>query len=294
MATDFGRVITAMVTPFDKDFSVNYDLAKKLARHLVQSGSDGLVICGTTGESPTLTKEEKLELFRIVVEEIGGEATVIASTGSYDTAGSISLTQSAEKLGVDGLLLVTPYYNKPSQEGLYQHFKSIAFSTNLPVMLYDIPGRSVIGLAPATVARLAEIPNIIALKEAHSSMDQISELRRNLPDHFAIYSGDDSLTLPMLSLGSKGVISVASHIVGPRLKEMINAFLAGNVTLANQIHLELYPVFSGLFITSNPVPVKAALNMLGWQVGPPRLPLVEATPQEKDSIKKMLGQVKMF
>lgn len=294
MATDFGRVITAMVTPFDKDLTVNYDLAKKLARHLVQSGSDGLVICGTTGESPTLTKEEKLELFRIVVEEIGGEATVIASTGSYDTAGSISLTQSAEKMGVDGLLLVTPYYNKPSQEGLYQHFKSIACSTNLPVMLYDIPGRSVIGLSPATVARLAEIPNIIALKEAHSSMDQVSELRRRLPDYFAIYSGDDSLTLPMLSLGSKGVISVASHIVGPRLKEMVNAFLAGNVTLANQIHLELYPVFSGLFITSNPVPVKAALNMLGWQVGPPRLPLVEATPEEKESIKKMLGQVKML
>jgi len=294
LATDFGRVITAMVTPFDKDLTVNYDLAKKLARHLVQSGSDGLVICGTTGESPTLTKEEKLELFRIVVEEIGGEATVIASTGSYDTAGSISLTQSAEKLGVDGLLLVTPYYNKPSQEGLYQHFKSIACSTNLPVMLYDIPGRSVIGLAPATVAQLAEIPNIVALKEACSSMDQVSELRRRLPDYFAIYSGDDSLTLPMLSLGSKGVISVASHIVGPRLKEMVNAFLAGNVTLANQIHLELYPVFSGLFITSNPVPVKAALNMLGWQVGPPRLPLVEATPEEKESIKKMLGQVRMF
>ncbi len=294
MAIDFGRVITAMVTPFDKDLTVNYDLAKKLARHLVQSGSDGLVICGTTGESPTLTKEEKLELFRIVVEEIGGEATVIASTGSYDTAGSISLTQSAEKLGVDGLLLVTPYYNKPSQEGLYQHFKSIACSTNLPVMLYDIPGRSVIGLSPATVARLAEIPNIVALKEAYSSMDQVSELRRSLPDYFAIYSGDDSLTLPMLSLGSKGVISVASHIVGPRLKEMVNAFLAGNVTLANQIHLELYPVFSGLFITSNPVPVKAALNMLGWQVGPPRLPLVEATPEEKESIKKMLGQVKML
>jgi 4-hydroxy-tetrahydrodipicolinate synthase len=294
LAIDFGRVITAMVTPFDKDLTVNYDLAKKLARHLVQSGSDGLVICGTTGESPTLTKEEKLELFRIVVEEIGGEATVIASTGSYDTAGSISLTQSAEKLGVDGLLLVTPYYNKPSQEGLYQHFKSIACSTNLPVMLYDIPGRSVIGLSPATVARLAEIPNIVALKEAYSSMDQVSELRRSLPDYFAIYSGDDSLTLPMLSLGSKGVISVASHIVGPRLKEMVNAFLAGNVTLANQIHLELYPVFSGLFITSNPVPVKAALNMLGWQVGPPRLPLVEATPEEKESIKKMLGQVKML
>ncbi|HAU31501.1 MAG: 4-hydroxy-tetrahydrodipicolinate synthase [Desulfotomaculum sp. 46_296] len=294
MATDFGRIITAMVTPFDKDLTVNYDLAKKLARHLVQSGSDGLVICGTTGESPTLTKEEKLELFRIIVEEIGGEATVIASTGSYDTAGSISLTQSAEKLGVDGLLLVTPYYNKPSQEGLYQHFKSIACSTNLPVMLYDIPGRSVINLSPATVARLAEIPNIIALKEAYSSMDQVSELRRKLPDYFAIYSGDDSLTLPMLSLGSKGVVSVASHIVGPRLKEMVNSFLSGNVTLANQIHLELYPVFSGLFITSNPVPVKAALNMLGWQVGPPRLPLVEATPEEKESIKRMLGQVKML
>lgn len=294
LVTDFGRVLTAVVTPFDKDMAVNYDQARKLARHLAEAGSDGLVVAGTTGESPTLSREEKIELFRVIVEEVGGQATVLAGTGSYDTAGSVALTQAAEKVGVDGVMLVAPYYNKPSQEGLYQHFKTIAKSTNLPVLLYNIPGRTGVNLLPATVARLAEIENIVAIKEAAGSMDQVSELRRLLPDHFAIYSGDDSLTLPMLSLGAKGVVSVASHVVGPRIKEMVNAFMAGNVTLATQIHLQLYPIFRGLFITTNPVPVKAALNMLGFQVGPPRLPLVEATPAEKESIKKVLAELKLL
>jgi 4-hydroxy-tetrahydrodipicolinate synthase len=283
-----------MITPFDKDMAVNYDMARKLARYLADTGSDGLVVAGTTGESPTLSKEEKLELFRVVVEEVGGRVTVLAGTGSYDTAGSVALTQAAEKVGVDGVMLVCPYYNKPSQEGLYQHFKTVAKSTHLPVLLYNIPGRTGVNMLPATVARLAEVENIVAIKEAAGSMDQVSELRRLLPDGFAIYSGDDSLTLPMLSLGAKGVVSVASHIVGQRIKEMINAFMAGNVTLATQIHLELYPVFKGLFITSNPVPVKAALNMLGHQVGPPRLPLVEATAAERESIKKMLAEAKLL
>jgi len=294
LATDFGRVLTAMVTPFEKDFSVNFDLAGKLARYLVQSGSDGLVVSGTTGESPTLSSEEKIELFRVIVEEVGGEATVIAGTGSYDTAGSVNLTRAAERVGVDGLLLVAPYYNKPSQEGLYQHYKAVAKSINLPVMLYNIPGRTGVNVSPETVARLAEIDNIVALKEAAGSMDQVSELRRLLPDNFAIYSGDDSLTLPMMALGAKGVVSVAAHVVGPRLKEMVNAFLAGNFTLATQIHQELFPVFKGLFITTNPVPVKAALNLLGWQVGIPRLPLVKATVAEKESIKRMLSEAKLL
>jgi len=294
LATVFGRMLTAMVTPFDKDMALHSEQAKKLARHLAESGSDGLVVAGTTGESPSLSNEEKIKLFHAIVEEVGGQTTVIAGTGSYDTASSVALTQAAEKIGVDGIMLVAPYYNKPSQEGLYQHFKAVAQSTNLPVLLYNIPGRTGVNMLPLTVARLAAIENIVAIKEAAGSMDQVSELRRLLPDHFYIYSGDDSLTLPMLSLGAKGVISVASHIAGPRLKEMINAFVAGNTTLATQIHLELYPIFKGLFIATNPVPVKTALNMLGYQVGAPRLPLVEATAAEKESIKKMLGELKLL
>ncbi|MFZ5651181.1 MAG: 4-hydroxy-tetrahydrodipicolinate synthase [Bacillota bacterium] len=294
MVNDFGRVLTAMITPFNKDMAVDYNVARKLARHLAQSGSDGLVICGTTGESPTLTKEEKIELFRVVVEEVGGQSVVIAGTGGYSTASSVELTQAAEKVGVDGVMLVCPYYNKPSQEGLYQHFKAIASSTHLPVMLYNIPGRTGVNMLPATVARLAEIPNIIAIKEAAGSIDQVSELRRTLPDSFAIYSGDDSFTLPMLALGAKGIVSVVSHVAGPQIKQMVNAFISGNTTLAAQIHLQLTPIFRGLFITTNPVPVKAAMNILGWQAGVPRLPLVEATAAEKETIKKALAELKLI
>lgn len=289
LAIDFGRLLTAMVTPLTKDLSVDYEQTKKLARYLVESGSEGLVVAGTTGESPTLTKDEKIELFKIVVEEIGGQAVVIAGTGGNNTAESIALTQAAEKSGVDGVMLVGPYYNKPSQEGLYQHFKMVAESTDLPVMLYNIPGRTAVNILPATVERLAQIENIVAIKEASGSMDQVSELRCILPDNFSIYSGDDALTLPLMALGGKGIISVSAHIVGPKMKEMINAFTSGNITMAIKLHLELFPVFKAMFVTTNPVPVKAALNMLGKQVGMPRLPLVEASAEEKETIKKVLA-----
>lgn len=294
MNVDFGRVLTAMVTPFHKDLSINLSQARKLARHLVASGSDGLVIAGTTGESPTLTKDEKIELYRAVVEEVGGKAVVLAGTGGNSTADSIALTRAAEKVGVDGVMLVVPYYNKPSQEGIYQHFKAVAGSTELPVMLYNIPGRTAVNLLPVTVAKLAEVNNIVAIKEAGGSMDQVSELRKLLPDRFAIYCGDDSLTLPMLALGGKGVVSVVSHLVGDRLQEMVNAFTSGNTTLANEIHLELFPLFKGLFIATNPVPVKTALNLKGWEVGATRLPLVEATPAERASIKELMENFNLF
>ncbi|BAF59469.1 dihydrodipicolinate synthase/N-acetylneuraminate lyase [Pelotomaculum thermopropionicum SI] len=294
MISDFGRLVTAMVTPFNKDLSVNYNLTRKLARYLVQSGSDGLVVAGTTGESPTLSREEKVELFRVVVDEVGGRATVIAGTGSNSTSESISLTQAAQKVGVDAVMLVVPYYNKPSQEGLYRHFKAVAESTDLPIMLYNVPGRTSVNILPQTVARLAEIDNIVAIKEAGGNMDQISEMRRLLPDGFNVYSGDDSLTLPVLSLGGKGVVSVVSHLVGGRIQEMINAYTSGNTTLATEIHLELFPLFKGMFITTNPVPVKTALSLMGWEVGATRPPLAEASPAEKESIKNLLESMKLI
>lgn len=289
MTVDFGRVLTAMVTPFDNDLQVDIPKAKKLARYLVENGSDGLVVCGTTGESPTLNKEEKLKLFEAVVEEVGGEAVVIAGTGSYNTAESISLTQAAEKTGVDGIMLVAPYYNKPSQEGLYQHFKTIASSTKLPIMLYNIPGRTGINVLPDTVVRLAEdTNNIVAIKEAAGSMDQVSELRNRLPENFAIYSGDDSLTLPILALGGKGVVSVASHIIGSRMQEMVEAFAKGNVSVAARLHTELFPIFKGMFITTNPVPVKTALNLKGINVGGVRLPLQNISENDKEKLRTLL------
>ncbi|MBO8128837.1 MAG: 4-hydroxy-tetrahydrodipicolinate synthase [Peptococcaceae bacterium] len=290
MTVDLGRLLTAMVTPFTKDYKLNIPLAKKLAQHLVNNGSDGIVVAGTTGESPTLSKEEKLELIRAVVDEIGGKATVVAGTGSYSTRDSIVLTQAAEKLGVDAVMLVCPYYNKPSQEGLYQHFKAIAESTNLPVILYNVPGRTAVNLMPETVARLALIENIVAVKEAAGSIDQVTEIKRRVPESFAVYSGDDSFTLPVLALGGKGVISVVSHLAGKQMAEMINAFVAGNTTLSAKLHRDLFPLMKGMFITANPVPVKAALNLLGWNVGPPRLPLVEANNEEKNKLKTLLQE----
>lgn len=290
LAIDFGRLLTAMVTPFDKDLSVNYEQVKKIARYLVETGSEGLVVAGTTGESPTLSKDEKIELFRVVVEEVGGKAIVIAGTGGNSTADSIALTQAAEKVGVDGVMLVAPYYNKPSQEGLYQHFKTVAESTELPVMLYNIPGRTAVNLLPPTVIKLSEIENIVAIKEASGILDQISEIRRSVPDSFDIYSGDDSMTLPVMALGGKGIVSVAGHVAGSQIKEMINAFTAGNVTMAIKLHMSLFPVFKAMFVATNPVPVKAALNMLGLDAGAPRLPLVEASEVEKNAIKKILEE----
>ncbi len=283
-----------MVSPFDKNRELNLPMAKKLARHLVDTGSDGLVVCGTTGEAPTLSKAEKLELFRTVVDEVGGRATVVAGTGSYSTAEAVALTQAAEKLGMDGVMLVCPYYNKPSQEGLYQHFKAVAESTNLPVMVYNIPGRTAVNLLPETCARLAAVKNVVAVKEAGGSTDQATELRRVLPDYFHLYSGDDSMTLPLLAVGGKGVVSVAAHLVGKKIQEMINAFTSGNITLAAKLHAGLFPLIKGLFMTTNPVPVKAALAMVGLNAGPPRLPLVEATEQEKEKLRGLLREAQLL
>lgn len=285
---EFGRVLTAMVTPFNKEGEVDYETAGKLARRLVENGSDGMVVAGTTGESPTLSETEKLRLFGTVVEAVGGKAVVIAGTGTNDTQKSVELTKEAEQTGVDGIMAVAPYYNKPPQEGLYRHYRAIAEATSLPVMIYNVPGRTGVNIFPATMARLAEIDNIIALKEAAGDLNQAAEMVRVLPKNFLVYSGDDSITLPMLSVGGVGVVSVASHLVGRRITSMVNDYLQGAVEKASQAHNELLPLFKALFLTTNPIMVKAALNLLGINVGPTRLPLVEATESELDALKEVL------
>lgn len=266
-----------MITPFSADGSVNYAMAEQLAVHLAENGSDTLVVCGTTGESPTLTWDEEFELFRVIQAAVAGRARVMAGTGSNSTQEAIVATQKAQALGLDGSLQVVPYYNKPPQEGLYQHFRAIAEAApEMPIMLYNVPGRTSQNLLPETVARLAEIPNIVAIKEASGNLDQVSQVRRSTPDGFAIYSGDDSLTLPMLSVGGCGVVSVASHLVGNDLQQMIQSFEAGQVAQATQLHLKLLPLCKTLFVTTNPIPVKAALKLAGWAVGDCRLPLCAA------------------
>lgn len=270
----FGRVLTAMVTPFAADGSVDYAVAERLADYLVSNGSDGLVVCGTTGESPTLSWQEEFQLFKTVKGAVGDRAKVLAGTGSNSTSEAIEATQQAQALGLDGSLQVVPYYNKPSQAGLYQHFSQIAAAVpEFPIMLYDIPGRTGCALAVDTTARLAEISNIVAIKEASGSLDQASQVRYHTPAEFGIYSGDDSLTLPVLSVGGSGVVSVASHLVGPQLQKMIRAYEDGDTRLATKIHLQLLPLFKVLFVTTNPVPVKLALTQQGWPVGAVRSPL---------------------
>lgn len=291
---NFGRVLTAMITPFQADGSVNYAVAEKLAVHLVEHGTDTVVVCGTTGESPTLSWEEEFELFQVIKKAVSGKAKVMAGTGSNSTKEAIAATQKADTLGLDGSLQVVPYYNKPPQEGLYQHFCAIAqASPNLPLMLYNIPGRTGQNLLPETVARLSEVPNIVAIKEASGSLDQVSEVRRLTPPEFQIYSGDDSLTLPMLAVGAKGVVSVASHLVGIQLQEMIRAFEAGQVQQATQIHLKLLPLFKALFVTTNPIPLKAALSLQGWEVGSVRLPLCAPDESIRVKLTEILNQLEL-
>lgn len=287
----FGRLITAMVTPFDTELKVDYDKAGELAERLVKEGSDGLLVAGTTGESPTLTDEEKLELYRVVKEAVGRRAKVIAGTGTNCTAKSIELTKKAEEVGVDGILLVAPYYNKPPQEGLYRHFRAVAEATDLPVLLYNIPSRSAVNLEAKTVARLAEVPNIVGIKEASGNMGQVAEIVRLTGGEFLVYSGNDSDTLSILALGGVGVISVASHLAGPMMKEMIEAYVKGEVSRAAELNAKLAPLFKVLFITTNPIPVKAALEMVGFPVGAPRPPLVEATSDQKAAIGKVLEEL---
>jgi 4-hydroxy-tetrahydrodipicolinate synthase len=283
------KMLTAMITPYHPDLQVNYAGALRIAEHLVKTGSDGIIVGGTTGESPVLSKEEKLELFATVKSGISSQVEVWAGTGSYDTQATIRLSRDAEKTGVDGLLLVVPYYSKPSPEGLYQHFKAIAESVSIPIMLYNIPSRTGINMLPETVARLASIENIVSLKESTGNMDQLSQLKNILPESLAIYSGDDALTLPMLALGAAGVVSIASHLVGPDIKQMLTAFSEGNLKRSQELHNYLYPMFKGLFITANPVPVKEALNLLGMNVGGLRLPLVSANEEEITQLKKLLA-----
>ena len=285
-----GQLITAMITPMHKDGSVNYGQAIQLAQRLSENGSDGVVLSGTTGESPTLSFEEKVKLFAEVTDALGGEVEIIAGTGSNSTADTIALTKAAESAGVDGIMLVTPYYNKPSQAGLYEHFKTVASQTSLPIMLYNVPGRTNVNILPETVARLAEIENIVAIKEASGSLDQVSVLKTLVPDDFLIYSGDDSLTLPILAVGGAGVVSVVSHLVGREIKAMIDAFFAGKVKDALEMHLQLMPLFKAMFITTNPVPVKRALEYLGVETGPLRLPLVDLSEKEAQTIKEILFQ----
>ncbi|NLI92169.1 MAG: 4-hydroxy-tetrahydrodipicolinate synthase [Peptococcaceae bacterium] len=287
----FGRVLTAMVTPFNDMLEVNYEAAARIAKHLAANGSDGIVVAGTTGETPNLTKEEKINLFKEVKQAVGNSSKVIAGVGTYSTKESVELVNKISGCELDGIMAVVPYYNKPSQEGLYQHFKAIAEATELPVMLYNIPGRTVINLLPQTVKRLAEIPNIVCIKEAAGVMDQVSELRSILPDSFAIYSGDDSLTLPMLSLGCSGIVSVASHLIGNQIKKMIEAFLQGDIHKALQWHLLLLPVFKGMFIATNPVPVKYLLNEIGLNAGGYRLPIVGPTASEQAFLKELLSSI---
>lgn len=286
----FGRLVTAMVTPFDEQLQVDRAKTEALVEHLIATGTTGLVVAGTTGESPTLTAQEKLDLYRHVVEIVDGRIPVIAGTGSNNTAASIEMTKKAADTGVDGIMLVVPYYNKPSQEGLYQHFKTIAESVNLPVMLYNIPGRSVINMTTETVVRLAEdVTNIVAIKEAGVDLSQMSFIIDRTPDDFTLYTGDDKMTLPCMSVGGHGVVSVASHVIGNEMTEMINKFVEGDIAGASALHRKLLPIFEGLFIAANPTPVKEALALQGVQTGGVRLPLVGLTEQEKSYVKSLFA-----
>ena len=290
MAIDFGRVITAMVTPFDTEGNVHYAEAERLAAYLADNGSDGIVVCGTTGESPTLSWDEEYQLFQVVQKAVAGKAKVIAGTGSNSTSEAIEATQKAAKLGVDASLQVVPYYNKPSQLGIYGHFEAIAKACDLPMMLYNIPGRTGQGLEPETIAKLAQVAGIVAIKESTGNIDIASQIRSLTPPEFKIYSGDDSLTLPMLAIGGSGVVSVASHLVGNQIQQMIAAFESGQNQLATQLHIKMLPLFKGLFFAPNPMPVKAALKLQGWEVGGLRLPMCELPAESLPQLQQLLQQ----
>ncbi len=280
-----------MITPFTENGDVDFDEAARLAAHLADHGSDALVICGTTGESPTLTWDEEYELFQVVRDAVAGKAKVIAGTGSNSTREAIEATRKAARLGLDGSLQVVPYYNKPSQAGLYKHFADIAACSDLPILLYNIPGRTGANLLPETVVQLAQVPSIVAIKEASGSMDAVSAIRHHAPTDFGIYAGDDSLTLPMLALGSQGVVSVASHLVGIQIQAMIRAFKQGDPQTATRIHLNLFPLFKVLFVETNPIPVKAALSLQGWKVGSVRPPLISMAQGKVDDLEDVLSEL---
>lgn len=288
----FGRVSTAMVTPFDNKGNIDFGKTAKLIDYLIETGTDSLVISGTTGESPTLSTEEKVALFEYVVKVVNKRIPVIAGTGSNNTYASIHLTKKAEAAGVDAIMLVAPYYNKPNQEGLYQHFKSVAEATSLPVMVYNVPGRTVTNIHPETVIRLAKVPNIVAVKEASGDLNAMTKIIANTPDDFELYSGDDGLTLPVLSIGGAGVVSVASHIIGRDIQQMIGYFFEGEIAEAAKMHQKLLPLIEGLFMAPSPAPVKTALQIKGMSVGSVRLPLVPLNEVERSTLINLLNMHK--
>ncbi|AOV07531.1 4-hydroxy-tetrahydrodipicolinate synthase [Sporosarcina ureilytica] len=286
---NFGQIVTAMVTPFDAQGEIDFPATRNLIEYLIANGSDSLVISGTTGESPTLTDEEKVELFKFTVEVVNGRVPVIAGTGSNNTRASIELTIRAEAAGVDAIMLVAPYYNKPCQEGLYEHFKTIAASTTLPVMLYNIPGRSAVNMEVETTVRLAKISNIVAIKEASADLDAMAKIIEQTPDHFSLYSGDDSLTLPVLAIGGAGVVSVSSHILGNDMQAMIANFKDGDVQQAAKVHRSMLPIMNAMFATPNPTSVKAALNARAVPVGGVRLPMVPLNEEQLRTLEEVLN-----
>ena len=290
----FGRILTAMVTPFKENGVVDYELAIKLSNHLCENGSDGIVLCGTTGESPTLSWAEQHNLFVAVKGSLNTRSKVIVGTGSNCTSEAIEATKKAYEFGADGALVVVPYYNKPPQEGLYNHFSSIATeASDLPLMLYNIPGRTGCNLLPTTVNKLMDFPNILSIKAASGRIEEVTELRAACGSNLFIYSGDDSLLLPMLSVGAVGVVSVASHIVGLQLKMMIESFHKGEVSIALDIHERLQPLFKALFETTNPIPIKAALELKGWQVGSPRNPLTPLIKEKKENLFQVIQNLSL-
>lgn len=288
----FGRMIPAMVTPFDENLELDLKQARALARRLVEGGSDALVINGTTGESPTVFYPQKMKLFEAVVAEVGGEVPIIANVGDNCTADTVEFAQDVQKLGVDAFMLVVPYYNKPPQEGLYQHFKTIAESVDLPCILYNIPGRCVINMTAETTLRLAnDVENIVAIKEASGNLEQVAAIIKDAPDGFDVYSGDDSLTYEMMKLGAAGVISTAGNVSPARMKEITTLCAAGNFEEAKKAHDAFLPLMDELFVTANPIMVKEALNLAGFPVGGVRLPLVNATEEQSAHLAQVMKEV---
>lgn len=287
---EYGRLYTAMITPMYENEKVDYHKAGVLANYLIENGSDGVVVAGTTGEAPLLTYKEKIELFKVVREAVGNRGHVIAGTGGNETVEAVEMTRDAEEIGCDAAMLVVPYYNKPPQELLYKHFKMVAeVSRKIPIILYNIPGRTAVNMLPETTVRLAEeFPNINAIKEASGSIDQIMEIRRMTNNKMKIFSGDDCMTLPILSIGGHGLISVSSHVVGNELKQMIKLYLDGDVEYARKINDKLYPVYKSMFLSTNPIPVKTAMNLLGHDVGPMRMPMELAGGKVLEELKESL------
>ncbi|HLS34714.1 MAG TPA: 4-hydroxy-tetrahydrodipicolinate synthase [Bacillota bacterium] len=285
---NFGEVITAMVTPFDEDLQIDYSQLKMLIQFLINNGTDAIIVSGTTGESPTLSSEEKLDLFHHSVEIVGNRIPVIAGTSTYHTKESIYLTKEAEQIGCDGIMAVTPYYNRPNQKGLYRHFSQLAKNTKLPIMLYNVPSRTGVDLQPKTVISLSDIPNITSIKEASGNLEAVSEIIANTRDNFTVYSGDDSLTLPILSVGGFGVVSVASHVYGHKIKQMITNYNLGNTEIASEIHKQLLPFMLEIFNVPSPAPIKFALNHLGVDVGNVREPLLPLNETEKTALTSLL------